>query len=84
MLARSRRTPTATRGACRSSQLAAGSSVIQAGIVRRRSGSWTRNERRGFSLTKIGRNRWPTNGWNGYRTVMNRPLVVWVFSDPDD
>ena len=67
----------ATRGASESLSFAAGSSVIQAGIVRQRPGDRMRNERGGFSLIETGRNRCPTRGWNGYRTVMIWPLVVW-------
>ena len=66
-----------TSGASESLSFAAGSSVIHAGIVRRRPGSRTRYTRRGFSLVETGRNRRPTRGWNGYSTVMNWSLVVW-------
>jgi hypothetical protein len=74
----------ATRGTSQRPSLAAGSSVIQAGIVRRRPWSRTRNERRGFSLTATGRNRWPTRGWNGYRMMMIRSLVLWTTRLPEE
>ncbi len=73
----------ATRGSSESRRCAAGSSVIQAGIVRRRSASWIANEGRGFSRTPTARKRCPTRGWNGYSTVMIGPLVFWTWPLPE-